>query len=418
MKRTVDYREREKLQSDTETENKSVSFRTHPTNRFDRKPPVFRKPNEIGNYSVDKNRLFNTNRSNMKYFIPPRNPNNVNFDLTIGYKEMIRKDESKKEYLDFILRWILCNKSKFQLQTKDGNNQNNRDLHTDFICWRGLLTKLLCTPYENRDDWLIAITKYNNTIYMCEFETEHRKKNKADMTERQDEMSCWGWKFEQYVTADKPDGSPVTTEPVNNNEEYSTVVRSRLESHSLVFSGEVDAIDTTSGCEGCKYVEFKTNREIEYNRQRQNFQRFKLIKWWAQSYLVGIPKIVCGYRDDDGIVHRLETINTLDIPNQLQEMRDPWKPNVSLNFLDQLLAFIKANVTEDNPRLVYLMSWKPGSDVQLQKQPTNSGEYQFLPDWYTTNVPEEEPDTKKMKMAEPTSEKLSNPVDRIMTPGK
>lgn len=126
MKRTVDYREREKLQSDTETENKSVSFRTHPTNRFDRKPPVFRKPNEIGNYSVDKNRLFNTNRSNMKYFIPPRNPNNVNFDLTIGYKEMIRKDESKKEYLDFILRWILCNKSKFQLQTKDGNNQNNR----------------------------------------------------------------------------------------------------------------------------------------------------------------------------------------------------------------------------------------------------------------------------------------------------
>lgn len=64
------------------------------------------------------------------------------------------------------------------------------------------------------------------------------------------------------------------------------------------------------------------------------------------------------------------------------------------------------------------MSWQPGSDVQLQKQPTNSGEYQFLPDWYTTNVPEEEPDTKKMKMAEPTSEKLSNPVDRIMTPGK
>lgn len=41
-----------------------------------------------------------------------------------------------------------------------------------------------------------------------------------------------------------------------------------------VFSGEVDAIDTTSGCEGCKYVEFKTNREIEYNRQRQNFQRY------------------------------------------------------------------------------------------------------------------------------------------------
>lgn len=32
------------------------------------------------------------------------------------------------------------------------------------------------------------------------------------------------------------------------------------------------------------------------------------MKWWAQSFLVGIPQIVVGYRDDDGIVSRLETI--------------------------------------------------------------------------------------------------------------
>jgi len=34
--------------------------------------------------------------------------------------------------------------------------------------------------------------------------------------------------------------------------------------------------------------------------------------------LVGIPNIVCGYRDDNGIVHRLETFNTLGIPNMVQ----------------------------------------------------------------------------------------------------
>ncbi|KZS00672.1 Dom3Z protein [Daphnia magna] len=27
--------------------------------------------------------------------------------------------------------------------------------------------------------------------------------------------------------------------------------------------------------------------------------RFKSMKWWAQSFIVGIPKIVVGYRDDD-----------------------------------------------------------------------------------------------------------------------
>jgi len=46
--------------------------------------------------------------------------------------------------------------------------------------------------------------------------------------------------------------------------------------------------------------------------------RFKLIKWWAQSFLIGVPKIVCGFRDDDGIVHRLEEFKTQDIPRYCQ----------------------------------------------------------------------------------------------------
>ena len=73
-------------------------------------------------------------------------------------------------------------------------------LHTDFVCWRGLLTKLLCTSYEGRDGWQIAVTKYNGTFYLCEFETERRQQEKLRETERQREMSYWGFKFEQYLT--------------------------------------------------------------------------------------------------------------------------------------------------------------------------------------------------------------------------
>lgn len=77
----------------------------------------------------------------------------------------------------------------------------DRNLHTDFVCWRGLLTKLLCTPFENRDGWRIAVTLFKGTLYMCEFDTESRKRQKQEMSERQKEMTYWGWKFEQYVTA-------------------------------------------------------------------------------------------------------------------------------------------------------------------------------------------------------------------------
>ncbi|TNN85478.1 Decapping and exoribonuclease protein [Liparis tanakae] len=47
----------------------------------------------------------------MRYYVEPgKNPN---FDLKDGYKDRyIKKDVTKKEKLDHILRWILANKSK------------------------------------------------------------------------------------------------------------------------------------------------------------------------------------------------------------------------------------------------------------------------------------------------------------------
>ena len=45
------------------------------------------------------------------------------------------------------------------------------------------------------------------------------------------------------------------------------------------------------------------------------FCRFKLIKWWAQSFLLGITKIVGGFRDDDGVVHHLQDYQTQEIPS-------------------------------------------------------------------------------------------------------
>jgi len=46
--------------------------------------------------------------------------------------------------------------------------------------------------------------------------------------------------------------------------------------------------------------------------------RFKLLKWWAQSFLVGIPKIVCGFRDDDGIVKNLQHFKTTSLAHDTQ----------------------------------------------------------------------------------------------------
>lgn len=44
--------------------------------------------------------------------------------------------------------------------------------------------------------------------------------------------------------------------------------------------------------------------------------RFKLLKWWAQSFLVGIPRVLCGFRDDDGKVGTIEELSVREMPHR------------------------------------------------------------------------------------------------------
>lgn len=73
--------------------------------------PVYKQPVEVGCFSLDSERRFFNDSRQMRYYVEPdRNPN---FDLRDGYKDrFIKRDDSVKEKLDHILRWILANRSK------------------------------------------------------------------------------------------------------------------------------------------------------------------------------------------------------------------------------------------------------------------------------------------------------------------
>ena len=51
-------------------------------------------------------------------------------------------------------------------------------------------------------------------------------------------------------------------------------------------------------------------------------KKFKQIKWWCQSFLVGVPTIVCGFRDDDGIVEKVVQVAAVIIKNFLVNTKD------------------------------------------------------------------------------------------------
>lgn len=80
------------------------------------------------------------------------------------------------------------------------------------------------------------------------------------------------------------------------------------------------------------WVELKTTAEIYNERDMIKYER-KLLKFWAQSFLLGVPKIIVGFRNQQGILLRIEELETHSIPvNVKKHGRGSWDGNVCINF--------------------------------------------------------------------------------------
>ncbi|MFT7797714.1 decapping and exoribonuclease protein [Arapaima gigas] len=331
---------------------------------YERDFPVYRQPVEVGCFSLDARRTFFNDARQLRYYVEPRRRPELN--LRDGYRDRyLRRDEAVKENLDHMLTWILANRTKVQKGPAAGSS--SLELDVDIITWRGHLTKLLTTPYETQEGWQLAVTKFGSTLYISEVETEAARQSRESRTERHKEMMYWGYKFEQYTCADDAGSRPDASGVVNTNEAFCTVIQTRLGTHKLLFSGEVDCRDPDPSAPpppSC-YIELKTSAEICTSKQHRNFLRYKLLKWWAQSFLPGVPRIVAGFRDNDGIVVSVETYYTLKISQLIKSEYNTWKPTVCMNFL-------------------YLFSWEPNMDVTYTVH--RNSRYTFLPDWYVRQM--------------------------------
>ncbi|KAF5891814.1 decapping and exoribonuclease protein, partial [Clarias magur] len=314
---------------------------------YERVFPQYRQPVEVGVFSLDSQRAFFNDSRQLRYFVDPGNK--PKFNLRDGYRDrFVKRDDGVKERLDHILRWIVANRTKLR---STHTSTSSCTLGVDFVTWRGHLTKLLTTPYETQEGWLLAVSKFRGTLYMSEVETEAARINRENRTERHEEMMYWGYKFEQYICADDAHGVPDRGGVVNTNEAFCTVVQTRLADHKLLFSGEVDCRDKdprAPPAPAC-YVELKTSAEICTPKQRSNFYRYKLLKWWAQSFLPGVPRVVAGFRDHDGVVVSVETFPISKISQLIKNEQNCWKPTVCMNFCSDFLSFVKSVVKEDNP---------------------------------------------------------------------
>ncbi|CAG9575853.1 unnamed protein product [Danaus chrysippus] len=304
---------------------------------YRRQFPNFGKPKIIGYIGLE----------NLKY-VQSIEEKNVNYDLNLGIEQAKRKPPDLDVKLTELLKFLLENERLLNLPV-------HNDLESaQFFCYRGLLTCIACTPYEKREPWKIAVILYK----------------------------------------DKPDKAPDPSGPVDETEEFSLVFTTNLNRHKIVYGAEMDGIrcdqshvslppSSKNPQEVLKYlstknfVELKTNRHIEFSRQELNFKKFKTIKWWCQSFLTGVETILCGCRNDSGIVEELKMYRVNDLPKISKKF---WDPSVCFNFLDDFFTFVKRCLAREIkrkhgskglhniqslPMISLLFEWHPEESVHV-----------------------------------------------------
>lgn len=169
-------------------------------------------------------------------------------------------------------------------------------------------------------------------------------------------MQYWGYKFETISVLSRPWSETSRGEiearnntTVDNHAQYCSIVETRIGKNSLIIAGEVDCV------QGCKpdnpkapipWVELKTSALPTSDYDNVKYER-KLLKFWAQSFLLGVPKIAVGFRSPKGLLLQVNEIETLKIPALVQRQTKVWDGNMCINFTAAFLEYLKEIIIGD-----------------------------------------------------------------------
>lgn len=246
----------------------------------------------------------------------------------------------------------------------------------------------------------------NGTLYLEEHLSEARLKEKNEMEPRHMKMSYYGYAFESYCTSETPSraGRPVGVAvdapfawsgDVDTNVQWCSVVKTKLGNTRMVIGGEVDCVEGHYSNRTDTFVELKTSMTIRGPPDHAKFEK-KLLKFYFQSFLLGVPKIIVGFRTPAGVVKEVETFKTMEIPRMVRGKAGAWDPAVCLNWGEQFFDFLRTNMVSGSDSSVWRVRFAPRAGVTLSMldeagvADVAGAEAEdrvgFLPRWYWTQV--------------------------------
>lgn len=311
------------------------------------KTTALKQPRELFTYYRDINGEYhyeNAETEAMSYYYLPDSSIDQGIDLQSGYSKFKKiPEEDNMRPFEYLLKAI----KKYEL--KEG-----KKISSDIITFRGIMTKIMSIPYNLSDPLDLYVLAYDGQIFISfdidlEIQRRNEQEERIKLTNTPEKYQyikkCEysGYKFETIATIPKP-WSQVsrsiiesrTKKSTNNYEQYLSVIKTGIGQVKLTLAGEIDCCWDYLPDESSKrlnhYVELKTSRIIENNMQVINFEK-KLFKTWCQCFLMGIGKIIYGFRDDNLLLRNVEFYNTEEIPLLIKNnpLTDPPNPKTGIS---------------------------------------------------------------------------------------
>ncbi|KAL8694532.1 MAG: hypothetical protein Q9218_000863 [Villophora microphyllina] len=302
------------------------------------KPPSYMK--EIAFFSYDDAHQFHLDERSLRYYYPPR----IGANLSKGFDSFEQLNDTVDDHIDSLLKTII------DLERRSGSR-----CQADVITWRGMMTKIMATPF----DMFNGFIEENNAYKLESRRSQHQQPSQPGAPS-QDLMSYWGYKFETLSLLPAPWAETSreyieTREDltVNNHAQYCSIVKTGIGKSRLILGGEVDALwdakpsSSSASTDPINWVELKTAATPHSDRDILKYER-KLLKFWIQSFLLGVPKIIVGFRSRDGILESLEELEAGALPRMVKQRgKGTWDGNVCINFTACFLDWLKATIPSD-----------------------------------------------------------------------
>ncbi|CAL9736695.1 decapping nuclease Rai1p [Monosporozyma servazzii] len=351
---------------------------------------TLRKPREFGCYSrTDKDEIFVNDARNLSYFYFTDNElaKTQSLDLSAGRREFQDRSETISDP---------CSMKGLLDTIRVAEEKVNKRLGADIITFRGIIRKLISYGVEESrftDPINLQVLVFDGQIFIKDINqnSDLAKKNEVQSNYGIDLGSFSGYKFETLTTIPKPfsEVSRETIEErpkqiVSNGNEYASVVQTGIGSSKIILGAEVDAIfdfkPTPEENEDnlAHYIELKCTKVIQSQRDCLNFEK-KLFRTWLQCFLVGIPRITYGFRNELYQLKTIEEYQTVEIPQLVNpSMKEQFNDAIKWYgcFIDWLLQTLPRD-SKDTEMLAYKLT-NGEQSLRLEQIDPTSDEYTHI----------------------------------------